>query len=237
MSYNNPNVPLEAPKIPNDAAGFKKALGWQLGFFIAACMVIATSFITMLELFTEFAPFQFVSQVYLALFGLLMFILDWPLNQESMRPYRVHIYKFLLFMTRFVGRGVWYIFLGTMVFASFWDLDVSPFLGIVLGGYIVSLGVASTIMGLQLSMRLEKVRKLIRGDTQASRVENTCPGDGLSGEMFQKVCQRVRGDNQAWTPQELNYIICGLNHDAKHPEVISRQDYEYWVSDGRMAIL
>merc|ERR1719329_188846 len=119
--------------IPKSAEGFKKSCGWSMAFFVAACVVVATSVITMLELLVEFAPFQFTSQVFLALFGALMLVLDWPFQQETMRPHRQHIYKFLLFMTRFVGRGVWYIFLGTMVFASFWDLDVSPFLGIVMG--------------------------------------------------------------------------------------------------------
>jgi len=223
--------------MPTNAAGFKKAMGWNIAFFVAACMVIATSVLTMLELLVEFAPFQFISQVYLALFGLLMMILDWPFQQDRIRPYKMHIYKFLLFMTRFVGRGVWYIFLGTMVFASLWDLDVSPFLGIVLGGYIIILGFASAGYGIKLSMKLDKVRMIIKRDQRYSDPTHVCPKSGISPEQLVTQIVAVAGQEFSFTPEELNYVCCGLNHHPEHPEVISFNDYCYWTGEGRMAIL
>jgi len=223
--------------MPKDAAGIKKAMSWNYAFFVAACMVIATSVITMLELLMEFAPFQFISQVYLVMFGILMLILDWPFQEHTMRPHRVHIYKFLLFMTRFVGRGVWYLFLGTMVFASLWDLDVSPFLGIVLGGYICVLGIVAIVFGLKLSMKLEKCRKLLMQDSRYHDPKRICPPHGMAPLAFSEMCQSVGATEYKWTETELNYIMTGLNHHPDHPEVIIFSDFCYWFQEGRMAIL
>merc|ERR1719161_3180963 len=92
------------------------------------------------------------------MFGILMFALDFPVPNEKVKMVRTHIYTFVLFMTRFVGRGVWYMFLGTMVFASLWDNGISPLLGFFLGGYIIILGGVTTFRGFQISRKLESLR-------------------------------------------------------------------------------
>merc|ERR1719337_512246 len=68
-------------------------------------------------------PAGFVTVLFQLFFGLLMVVLDFPIPHPSpmLANVRAHIYKFFLFLTRFTGRGLWYLFLGTMIFATLFD--------------------------------------------------------------------------------------------------------------------
>ena len=55
------------------------------------------------------APFDFINYVYLTLFGLIMIIIDIPVSNPRIDNLRFFIFNYALFMTRFIGRGIWYI--------------------------------------------------------------------------------------------------------------------------------
>merc|ERR550514_820694 len=167
MSSNQPMMGGGAP--PGGMGQQKFKLEWKLAFFVAACCTVGAGVIAVLDLaFFAFAPFDLINELYLLAFGLLMLIIDFPVPHQKVREYKLTIYKYLLFMTRFTGRGFWYLFLGTMVFASLLDLNISPFLGFILGGYIVLLGIVSIYAGVSKSIKLENLRKAImkRGEAE-----------------------------------------------------------------------
>lgn len=57
---------------------------------------------------TLLSPFSFANQGFLCLFGIIMLIIDLPLdNSPALLEARRSICRYLLFMTRFTGRGVW----------------------------------------------------------------------------------------------------------------------------------
>merc|ERR1719506_3532145 len=87
-----------------------------------------------------------------------MFVLDAPLNFKLLISFKQDIHKYAKFLTRLTGRGVWYIFMGTMTFATLWENNISPFLAVVLGFFVFGVGVASTAIGVIKSRKLEKVR-------------------------------------------------------------------------------
>merc|ERR1719183_379768 len=128
-------------------AGIAKNMSWKVLFFIAACCTLGAATISILYMIFsfEFAPFSFTTILFMLLFGILMVILDFPVPRPSaaLASVRAHIYKFFLFLTRFTGRGVWYLFLGTMIFATLFDLNISQFFGICMGAYVGVVGIAS----------------------------------------------------------------------------------------------
>merc|ERR1719506_2749916 len=134
----------------------------------------------------EFAPMSFVTILFMLVFGMLMVVLDFPIPHPSpmLAAVRAHIYKFFLFLTRFTGRGVWYLFLGTMIFATLFNLNISAFFGICLGGYVGILGLVTLIFGVRLSQKLDVVRQeLLLGDKQ-------CPPNGYSMQGFNDLAIR-----------------------------------------------
>merc|ERR1739848_384984 len=98
--------------------------GWSLWFFLGAIDVFAAGVIAVVCMIIKIQPamFTFTSELFLLVFGFIMLISDFPLNQCG-RPdkwkmtvsMKKSIFKFMLFLTRFTGRGLWYMFLGTMV--------------------------------------------------------------------------------------------------------------------------
>merc|ERR1719160_1674122 len=122
---------------------------------------------------------SFMSESFLVMFGLLMVVLDLPFGATSPRANMVRdsIYKYMLFLTRFTGRGLWYCFLGTMIWSALFDLSISWFLGFTLGLYVILLGIVTMVTGIKLSLKLDLVRKQI--NNRDMEVPD-CPDKGFS---------------------------------------------------------
>ncbi|CAD7931678.1 unnamed protein product [Amoebophrya sp. A25] len=146
---------------------------WKLLFFVGAVSVLAAGVLGIIGGITNLlSPFSFCNQVYLCVFGLIMLVIDAPIAQAEEAKFAV--FRYLLFMTRFTGRGVWYLFLATMIWASLFNLGLEPFLGFFLSGYVAVLGALSIFVGVQKSLRLEKMRKAICAQGPAAVME-LCP--------------------------------------------------------------
>merc|ERR1719401_2828008 len=148
---------------------------------------------------------------------------------------RHSIYKYMLFLTRFTGRGMWYCFLGTMIWAALWDLNISWFLGFVLGMYVILLGIASMLYGFNLSFKLDGVRKCIYDQD----VERPKPphGDmkGFAKQEFADVCLSV--NQTKFTEDELDYVINALSFSPENDGGVSMIEYNYWLEKGWMSIV
>lgn len=72
-------------------------------------VVIASAVISVLSMMAEFgSPWDFVNNIYMALFGLMMLVIDFPVNHPRVHNMKIAVFHYALFMTRFVGRGIWY---------------------------------------------------------------------------------------------------------------------------------
>ena len=58
-----------------------------------------------------------------------MMILDAPINFVVFMEIRILVYKYARALSRFTGRGLFYMFLGSMVWAKLFDDGISPFIG------------------------------------------------------------------------------------------------------------
>lgn len=214
----------------------KFSMTWKIGFFVAACCTVAAGVIGVLALaLTTFAPFDLINEIYLLLFGLMMIIIDFPVPEHpKIRETKLTIYKYLLFMTRFTGRGFWYMFIGTMIFASLWDLNISPLLGFILGGYVVILGGVAIYFGINKSIKLEQVRKAVITRNDGGGQNNMCPPNGLAPTQFNEMANSLKG--MRFSDEELHYIFDALSFTIKSDNMISRDEFDSWTK-GRMTVL
>jgi len=214
-------------------AGIAKNMSWKLLFFIAACCTLAAATISILfMIFTfEWAPFSFTTVLFMLLFGSLMVVLDFPIPHPNptLAAVRANIYKFFLFLTRFTGRGAWYLFLGTMIFATLYDLNISPFFGICMGGYVGILGLVTLFFGVRLSQKLEVVRQeLLIGDKM-------CPPNGYSMQGFKDLAMQV--SKQDFTDDEIVYVFNSLSFNPMNDGVINPEEYKQWLMPGKAEIV
>jgi len=210
---------------------------WKLLFFVAALCVLAAGILSLVCILFSFtwAPFTFMSEIFLVMFGLLMCVLDFPAPNHVMEDVHNYIFKFALFLTRFTGRGLWYCFLGTLVWLGLLEQDrgwLVGVLGLLLGLYVLCLGITAIIYGLLLSTKLNKVRTRIleQGGPPA------CPPGGLSKTAFGDFCSHVEQTTR-FSDDELSYVLNGLSFTPANGEVLTQQEYKFWLSHGRMPIL
>merc|ERR1719265_1435914 len=213
--------------------GGGKALKLDLWWFAAACCVTFGGIIGTLDLlFTQFAPIDLIDELYLVIFGGVMFVLDAPLNFKLLISFKQDVHKYCKFLTRLTGRGVWYIFMGTTTFATLWENSISYFLAVVLGFFVFGVGVASTTIGVVKSRKLEKVRLNVYQHKQKGELgklyqqhARNSPTVGLSQQEFNEMCQSLRG--VSFSPDELAAIFNALT--SGRVEYLSQQDLSEWT--------
>jgi len=222
--------------MPENLAGQVNTIGknvtWRILFFTAAICVLVTSVIAFLCMLFSFvwAPFSHLSVIFLLILSIVMIVLDAPLPQnDKLDMVRVRVYKYLLFMTRFTGRGIWYAFLGTEVWVVLWDNDLVgwlKWLAIPLGVYPVLLGIGSGLYGLMLSRKLNSVRKAIMDHPPPPQ----CNERGFDKSAFSDLC--MSANQTRFTDDELDYVINGLSFAARNDGVVSQEEYYRWISAG-----
>lgn len=213
------------------AAGIAKNVSWKIMFFAASCCTMASAVISLISVIGMGAPFSLVTTVFQLVFGFIMLVLDFPIPFPSTRlaEVRAHTYKFLLFMTRFTGRGIWYLFLGTMIFATLYDLKISKFFGICLGGFVGILGLVTLVFGFKLSQKLDLVRKALM------TVPQQCPSQGLSKTMFRDMAHQSA--QVEFTDDELDYVINSLSFTPQNDDIIKPEEYKAWLEPGKMEMV
>lgn len=229
------------------AVGVAQKASWKLLFFAAACCVTASAVIGILMFIAHFeVGFTLTSEIFLVFFGLLMIVLDFPVNDKhpAMHSIRTHTYSFLLFMTRFTGRGLWYMFLGTMCFAVLWDDngDKGPLpmiLGFVLGGFVFALGCAATFKGLKLTKQFDECRKqcLQKGDQGAERAYGSLfqgydprsqyPPSPVSEHIFQRFLEEYCGHK--FSDDEMIYLVNALSFTPNNDRMVGFTEVQWWL--------
>lgn len=219
----------------NRLKGAKITLWW----FIAACCVFGAGLIGTLDLvFTTFEPIDVVDEMYLCMFGGIMMVLDAPVPMKQIQEVQGFISKYAMFLTRLVGRGMWYTFLGTMTFATLAENSISIFLAVVLGFYVVLVGLISTVYGLVKSRKLERVRYKLFQCAKSKELGNlyerfakTDQERGLTTQEFNNLASQVTELN--FDKDELACIFNALAmSDGKDDGLISLEDLNEWCSTG-----
>lgn len=208
-------------KVPPILANVKMNYVW----FGAACAVTLGAAIgTLAFLLTEVKPVSLIGQLYQLIFGLVMVVLDLPMSEkwtanESKRTTLIKeakkfIYKYMQFLTRLTGRGVWFIFLGCMTFATLWDSNISAFLAVVLGFPVFVVGVFSLVFGVIKSYKLDRVRQ------QCSNMNKEGKLRGVF-EAFAKMSSEKEYKDQGLTAAEFGELVTTLSKIFFEPDELA----------------
>jgi hypothetical protein len=222
-------------------SGIEKTMRWKLGFFTGAIFVVATAVFSTIHYLSapEWAPGTFFGNLFLLVFGLLMVVLDFPIPHphQSLVDVRDNIYKFVLFMTRFTGRGVWYLFLSTLIFSTLWDGGPSWMMGLFFTGYLIILGLVASYKGGMMSYKLNKVREEILKSNRSAEHYLAPRQTSLSKVQFQAMVESVTRDKDFFDTDELDYVINALSFTPYNDGQVSMEEIEYWLSEGPMMIV
>lgn len=156
---------------PKDENGrMTQIMGWL--WFAAACCVFLGGLLGFVTLFfTEFDPPDCLDEVYLMIFGFIMMLHESPVDVGPLGEIKDGISHQAMFLTRIVGRGAFFLFLGTMSFFTLAE-NVSYFFSITLGLFIIIVGFLSIVYGHAKTRQLERVRFRIYLESQnATKVQ------------------------------------------------------------------
>ncbi|CAD7955021.1 unnamed protein product [Amoebophrya sp. A120] len=204
-------------------------------FFTSASIVTFSGILSIVVAATNMRPpFDFINYVFLTIFGLIMMAMDAPNETPFLRGFRAALLYYALFMTRFVGRGIWYLFLGSITVGALYDNDILPALGWVLGGYIMGVASYSIFYGIKLSKNLEAVRKKIL-DQGPEQWGAYIPPNGMSKIQLRDLASALT--TVTFKDEELNYIVAGMSMDFRDDGIISQDEFEAWVRGPDMLVL
>jgi len=216
---------------------------WNLAFFSAAvCTVVATAigFIDCLDPAPhangearEITLFDIINQLYLIIFGLIMLVVDAPLDfSDRVANAKLTIYKYLRFMTLFTGRAIWYIFLGVMITGTLWD-NFSSWIGFFFGAYVFGVGCASMFQGGSKSLKLERVRG--RVNENIKKLAALVPATGMTKQQFGTMASELVEESN-FSDEDLTIIVNALSFTVRADGVISRAEFAHWTR-GSMTLL
>lgn len=178
------------------------------------------------------SPFDFVIFGYITVFGLIMILLDAPMEHPRITEFKMGIYKFCLFLTRFIGRGIAYLFLGSMVCGNLWDYSMG-FLGFIIFGFLTVIGGAAIYKGFQITKKLDVVKKALLN--RGGPTPSICPPQGLRIDKFGELALKIQGI--AFTQEELGYVANALSQTIHADDVISQREFEFWLKDPTPVII
>ena len=113
--------------------------------------------------FNIFMPMRYLMDVYLAAFSLVALAFEFPHPRTA--PVRKWVEKWMRALSRLTGRGVFYIFLGSLSFAQLWESGgLGYFFAFLMGGIEVFAGCLCVYEGVQTSVKMAKAREALGGD-------------------------------------------------------------------------
>jgi len=236
-------------------AGALTVLMTRLWFGSACCVFLGGVLGLVTLVSTAFDPPGCLDEVYLVLFGFLMMLHESPVDVGPLGEIKDGIAHQAMFLTRIIGRGAFFTFLGTMTFFTTAE-NVSIFVALTLGLFVILVGMLSIVYGHAKTRQLERVRYRIYLETQnaadvrslydeyanADTDKGTRVARGLTKDEFNKIAdfvmkqpsatlqgRRVTADKN-WTSfdsNSLNWIFAAIVSNPEK-EYLSAIDLDVW---------
>lgn len=208
---------------------------WRLIFFGTALLTIASAVLGLISTFSDiiFSPFDIIIFCYLGVIGLVLACLDCPYYHPALESLRLQTFKFCLFLTRFIGRGVTYVFLGCMIMGNLWDNSIMPFLAILIWGWFMVVAAVTIKYGVELTRKLFRFRNILKQRNQPA--SSICPGAGLPIQKFGELALATCG--VSFSQEELGFIASALSQTVRADEIISQREFEFWMTDSTPVLI
>lgn len=216
--------------------------------FAAAISIVFGAFLGALACLTSLEWVDTLEMSYLLVFGALLAVLDMPNFTQiaSGAAMRLRIARYMHILTRVSGKSVVFLFLGCALFSAMWsNLEhvVLLVLAVLIGVFVVSVGLLSVAIGLHRSMHLDKIRQHFRQDGEAvghnavshmyERYARLQPKLGMTPQEFNQMATDARG--VVFEKSDLPLVFNALSSSPKK-DALTLTDFHAWVQ-GTMVIL
>lgn len=181
---------------------------------------------------------------YLFLFGFLLAVLDTPLfNQvQVVSELSAAIGKYVAVLQRVTGKGCAYIFLGCALWSSMFanvEGGFLLFLAVLIGLFVVFVGVFSLVVAILKSRNLNLVRLELRKEPMSLKQmydmhAKMNPTAGITMEEFKKMTPYARG--VSFEQGDIKLIFIALSSNPRR-DVISLEDLTAWVNGSAMVFI
>jgi len=235
--------------------GLDKKLNMLL--FGAACIVVLSGALALVSFLLEpWAVFDIMNEVFLVVFGAVLFVLHAPLNFKWIMDYKAGISKYCRLLTRFTGLGMYLLFLGCLLFNCLWNEDVSYLFAVLFTLYVCGLGVFALFFGSVKTLKLDRVRREVlakvavgNGGNGADKEAVLAFASGFTSEH--RGSALTKGDFQdmcASLPSKITFINSDLAlvfksigaeqaSDTPNHELILLEDFCEWCQPGALPML
>eukprot|EP00519_Triparma_laevis_P007495 CAMPEP_0182511752 /NCGR_PEP_ID=MMETSP1321-20130603/31002_1 /TAXON_ID=91990 /ORGANISM="Bolidomonas sp., Strain RCC1657" /LENGTH=271 /DNA_ID=CAMNT_0024718461 /DNA_START=33 /DNA_END=845 /DNA_ORIENTATION=+ len=191
-----------------------------LSFLGGLAMILQCSTGTFGKLFS-FSPLQALIEVYCLIFGVITVILE---GQEYafLRPFRTSVQSYCKLLTYTWGRGVFYMFSGSLMFSQFNLFDM------LIGGYMCFIGFTSLIIGQQTANKLTDLKKTLASESVVKEKFKAMDVDGngtLDSKELAALCKSLG------SPLDHNELVAAISTmDKDGSGSISYEEFYGWWS-------
>lgn len=216
----------------------------NLIWFAAACSLMIGSMISCVTLLFSLEWVDALQMAYLFLFGMLLAVLDTPLfNQvQIVSELRTAIGKYIAVLQRVTGKGAAYIFLGCSLWSSMYsnlEGGFMLFMSVLIGLFVVFIGVFSLAIAILKSRNLNLVRLELRKEPMSLKQmyemhAKMNPTAGITQEEFKKMTPYARG--VSFEAPDIKLIFNALSSNPRR-DVISLDDLNAWVNGSHMVFI
>mmetsp|Transcript_29667 Transcript_29667/g.82826 ORF Transcript_29667/g.82826 Transcript_29667/m.82826 type:complete len:301 (+) Transcript_29667:104-1006(+) len=187
------------------AAGLKAmGAGNQMAdvYFGASVCIVSGALLGGTSLFFSFKVVDWLGMSYLMVFGLTLAVLDTPFLKtlKFVSDAKMYIGKYIHFVARVTGKGVTLVFLGSALFLTMWDNmegGFMRFLAVILSLFPTMVGLASVVIGVMKSNKLDKARRqlspIIDHQYEQYAMSARGPSGGLSMLEFNSLTEKSSG--------------------------------------------
>jgi len=218
-------------------------LSWQILFFVSSLGVMFGAIVGALGAFGTFELAALVDEIFLFIFGLIIFVLDIPGNPRWTLKYRQWIRKYIRILTRISGTSAWLLFLGTMTACSLWPTsskisteDLLLFIAIVVSFVVVAAAIIGFMISVAKSMRLRDVQRAIQAVSKGNFPETfrkyaiATPHIGMRMDEFNRMCADHTQGRTQYPLSDLAVIYNALEDEQK--DALSEREFMNWMVGG-----
>eukprot|EP00920_Eleutheroschizon_duboscqi_P035911 GHVT01086878.1.p1 GENE.GHVT01086878.1~~GHVT01086878.1.p1 ORF type:complete len:273 (-),score=42.41 GHVT01086878.1:1015-1833(-) len=217
---------------------------YQTLFFTAGMAVVLGAAASCIGSLLTFQLANVVVSTFLCIFGVIMMTLDIPGSPRWAGRYRSLIRKYIRFLTRLTGKGLWFLFLGCMSACSMWPTRKGfgglLFAAVCISFFVIGVAVVGLLIAVRKSLRLERVRKAVQASCRGAFMDvyrkyaMTDPQHGMQFEELNRMCADHTSGKLQFDVTDLGIIYNALDEHQK--SAINEREFVEWIA-GTMTFL
>jgi len=173
--------------------------------------------------FVTLSPIEATIQVYIALFGIVVVMLEGGKMLKTDK-YENLVEKYCQFLALVQGRGIFYLFCGSLALAQ-WTL-----MNIILGSYMLFAGVLCVSAGAHASVKLKAAREVLKDETAVKEAFEKYDADHNGTLDIAELKELAQALGSEMTPNEIeaSMLMLDISGDGR----LDFSEFMHWWTDG-----